>query len=85
MYLEDLPDDSRIVKHFNEGRRRWSDEAFLLSDLVHVMSGKPHPARPKPKTDVDKRETPRRAQIRRQRIAEKRRREMARKAAEAAD
>lgn len=76
--IQDLPGDSRIVKHFNDGKPRWSDEAFLLSDLIHVMSGKPHPARPKPKQGVDRRETPQRARIRQRRIAEKRRREMAR-------
>lgn len=83
--LQDLPGDARIVKHFNDGKPRWSDDTFLLADLIHVMSGKPHPARPKPKADVDRRETPRRQKIRRQRIAEKRRREMANRAAEAAD
>jgi len=83
--LEDLPGDARLVKHFNDGRPRWDDDTFLLADLIHVMSGKPHPARPKPKQGVDRRETPQRARVRAKRIAEKRRREMARKAESAAD
>lgn len=85
MYIEDLPGNARVVKHFNDGRPRWDDDTFLLADLIHVMSGKPHPARPKPKQDSDSRETPRRAQIRRKRIAEKNARQRARKAAMAAE
>lgn len=79
--LRRLPGDSSLVVHFNDGRPRWDDETYLLSDLIHVMSGKPHPARPKPrKKVVDRRETPRRAAIRRKRIADRKRREMARAA-----
>lgn len=85
VYIQDLPGDSRIVKQYNDGRPRWDDEQFLLADLIHVMSGKPHPARPKPKKGVDRRETPRRAQIRQKRIAEKRRRAMARNADSSAE
>ncbi|MCC4300441.1 hypothetical protein [Rhodococcus sp. 3-2] len=75
VYLRDLPGDSSIVKKFNNGRPRWGDDTYLLSDLIHVMSGKPHPARPKPpKNAPDRRETPRRAAIRRKRIADRNRR-----------
>ncbi|MDG3012143.1 hypothetical protein G4X40_18535 [Rhodococcus sp. D2-41] len=76
MMIQDLPGDARIVKHFNDGRPRWDDHAYLLSDVVHVLSGKEHPARPNPrKQGIDVRETPERARLRRQRIAAKRRRE----------
>lgn len=85
MYIEDLPGDARIVKHFNDGRPRWDDETYLISDLIHVLSGKPHPARPKPKAGVDRRETPKRARIRQQRIAERKRRQMARDRAKATE
>ncbi|MFD7045716.1 hypothetical protein [Rhodococcus jostii] len=83
--IRDLPGDSRIVKHYNDGRARWDDETFLIADLIHAMTGKPHPARPKPpKGAADRRETPQRAKIRRQRIADRRRRQMDRQAAETA-
>ncbi|NEW27244.1 hypothetical protein [Nocardia cyriacigeorgica] len=71
--IQQLPGDSELVMLGNDGRPRWSDADFLLSDIVHVLSGKPHPARPKPRKR--ERETPRRAALRRRRIAEKRRRE----------
>lgn len=77
--IEDLPGDSRIVKHFNGGRPRWGDETFLIADLIHAFTGKAHPARPKPAKGSDARETPRRAKIRQQRIREKRIREKARR------
>jgi hypothetical protein len=57
----------------HEGRPRWTDLEYLISDVVHVLSGKPHPARPK-KRKKD-RETPRRAALRQRRIREKRERE----------
>jgi hypothetical protein len=75
--LTDLPGDARIVKHYNDGKPRWTDEAYLIADLIHVQTGKAHPARPKPKDGIDKRETPQRARIRRQRIAARRKRQMA--------
>jgi len=77
--VEDLPGDSRIVKHFNGGRPRWNDDTFLIADLIHAFTGKPHPARPKPKKNVDRRETPERAKIRQQRVREKRMRERQRR------
>lgn len=84
--LEDLPGDSRVVKHFNGGQPRWAPEAYLLADLIHIQTGKPHPARPTDKNKgVDKRETAQRAKIRRQRIAARNKRQLAAKArAEAA-
>lgn len=82
--VRDLPGDSRIVKHYNDGRARWDDETFLIADLIHAMTGKAHPARPKPPKGADRRETPQRAKVRRQRIADRRRRQLERQAAEAA-
>lgn len=46
--IQQLPGDSRLVRYSNDGRPRWDDDTYLLSDLIHVLSGKPHPARPKP-------------------------------------
>lgn len=71
--IQRLPDDAEIVMLFNDRRPRWGDAEFLLSDIVHVLSGKPHPGRPKPRKE--ERETPRRAALRKRRIAEKRKRE----------
>lgn len=76
--IEDLPGTSRIVKHYNGGKNRWGDLEFLTSDVVHALTGKAHPARPKPRTlNGDRRETPQRAAIRAKRIAAKRARERA--------
>lgn len=70
VYIQELPGDSRIVKHYNNGRPRWDDGTYLLSDLVHVLSGKPHPARPKPaNVGASRLDTPRRQQIMRRRAA----------------
>ncbi|MFC9768653.1 hypothetical protein [Rhodococcus jostii] len=82
--IRDLPGDSRIVKHYNNGRTRWDDGTFLIADLIHAMTGKAHPARPKPPKGTDRRETPQRAKVRRQRIADRRRRQLERQAATAA-
>lgn len=73
--ITDLPGDSRIAKHYNDGRPRWTDEAYLLADLIHVTTGKPHPARPTPDPSVDRRETPERARLRRKRIRERNKRQ----------
>lgn len=75
--IQQLPATAEIVMLHNEGRPRWSDADFLLADIVHVLSGKPHPARPKPRKRD--RETPRRAALRQRRIAEKREREQRQK------
>lgn len=78
--MRDLPGDSSVVKHYNNGRTRWDDQTFLIADLIHAMTGKPHPNRPKPPKDApDSRETAHRARVRRERIAARRRREMDRK------
>lgn len=80
--IADLPGDSRIAKHYNDGRPRWGDIEYLTSDVVHALTGKPHPARPKPKKSAaDTRETNRRAQVRMKRIRAKRAREAARASA----
>lgn len=78
--IADLPGDSRIAKHYNDGRPRWGDLEYLTSDVVHALTGKPHPARPKPKKAPDTRETSRRAQVRMKRIRAKRAREAAARA-----
>lgn len=62
--IQQLPGDSRLVRHANDGRPRWNDETYLLSDLAHILSGKPHPARPKSK-DGDGTGLSRERQIRR--------------------
>lgn len=67
--IQRLPGDSSIVCHFNGGRPRWGDETYLLSDLAHILSGKPHPARPKPSGDgkgLSQERMARRAKARRQ-------------------
>jgi hypothetical protein len=71
--IQQLPPTAELVLLANEGRPRWSDTEYLLSDVVHVLSGKPHPARPKPRKPD--RENPRRAALRARRIREKRERE----------
>lgn len=82
--IQELPGDARIVKLNNGGLPRWDDLTYVASDIVHALTGKPHPNRPKPpKNARDTRETPERARIRRQRIADKRRRQMARQAEQA--
>ncbi|WP_280248553.1 hypothetical protein [Nocardia abscessus] len=75
--IQQLPGTAEIVMAHNDGRPRWGDLEFLTSDVVHVLSGKPHPARPKPRKKD--RETPRRAALRKRRIAEKREREQRRR------
>lgn len=72
VYIQDLPNDSRIVKHMNKGRPRWNDETFLIADLIQVWTGKPHPARPKPVEGKSGMDTPRRQEILQKRAARKR-------------
>lgn len=71
--LQDLPGDSRVVKKLNGGRPRWDDDTFLIADLIHVWTGKPHPARPKPVAGTSKLDSPRRQEILQKRAARKRR------------
>ncbi|MGY4098042.1 hypothetical protein ACW2Q0_00515 [Nocardia sp. R16R-3T] len=70
--IQQLPATAELVMLGNEGRPRWSDTDYLLSDVVHVLSGKPHPARPKPRA---KPADSRREELRQRRIREKRERE----------
>lgn len=73
--IQKLPNDAELVMLVHDGHPRWSDEAYLLSDLVHLWSGRPHPARPKPRAKPTE---SRRESLRRRRIAEKRARDRAR-------
>lgn len=76
--LQELPGTSRIVRHYNGGRPRWGDQEYLLADVAGILAGKPHPARPKPKSIAsDPQEQSRLDKIRAKRIAEKRAREAA--------
>ena len=63
------------MRHYNNGRARWTDEEFLLTDLFHALTGKPHPARPKAPT---KAESPEREKLRKKRIRQKNARAAAR-------
>lgn len=69
--VQDLPGESRIAKHYNNGQPRWNDETYLLSDLAHILSGKPHPARPKP-VNASRLDSPRRQEILRRRAVKMR-------------
>ncbi|MFE3196266.1 hypothetical protein ACFXHA_45225 [Nocardia sp. NPDC059240] len=74
--LRQLPDDARLVIH-SLGRRRWSDESYLLADVFTALTGRAHPARSAPATTpapADD-EAARREQLRLNRIREKRIRE----------
>ena len=70
--MQDLPGDSRVVKHLNGGRPRWDDETFLIADLIHVWTGKPHPARPKPVGSASRLGSERRQEILKKRAVQKR-------------
>lgn len=74
--IQQLPPTAELVLIANDGRPRWTDTDYLLSDIVHVLSGKQHPARPKPRKK--NRETAHRAALRKRRVREKRDREMRR-------
>lgn len=66
--------------HYNDGKPRWGDTQYILSDLWAAFTGKPYPHRPKPPKHlrgVDRRETPERAAIRKKRLKAKRQREIA--------
>lgn len=73
--LQFLPPGARVVRHYNGGRARWTDEEILLSDVFHALTGKPHPARPAPPT---KAVSPEREKLRRRRVREKHARQAAR-------
>jgi hypothetical protein len=59
-----LPADSAVARLL--GSPGWARADYLLADLVHVQTGKPHPARPKPDTA---RETPEKRGARRAALA----------------
>ncbi|WP_063045431.1 hypothetical protein [Nocardia rhamnosiphila] len=75
MRIQKLPHDAELVMLVHDGHPRWSDEAYLLADLFQAWTGKPHPARPQPRTKPgdSKREA-----LRRRRVEEKRARDRAR-------
>lgn len=78
--IQQLPGDAQIVRHFNNGRPRWDDDTYLLSDLIHVLSGKPHPARPKSvsgDSKLSKERIARRAKARRKYAAKRRQQKVA--------
>ncbi len=72
--IQQLPDNAELVMLVHDGRVRWSDSDYLLSDLCHLWAGKPHPARPKPRAKAS---DSRRDALRKRRIREKREREAA--------
>ncbi|MFI6368927.1 hypothetical protein ACIBG0_40150 [Nocardia sp. NPDC050630] len=75
MRIQKLPNDAELVMLVHDGHPRWSDEAYLLADVFQAWTGKPHPARPKPRA---KSADSRREALRLRRIAEKRARDRAR-------
>ncbi|OZD65154.1 hypothetical protein CH263_13505 [Rhodococcus sp. 06-1059B-a] len=78
--IQELPPTSRIVKHYNDGKPRWTDNDYILSHIWQALTRKKYPLTPKPPKHlqgVDRRETPERAAIRKKRIKAKRNRELA--------
>lgn len=66
-----LPPDSAVAVTL--GGSGWTTADYLLADLTHVQTGKPHPARPTPSTE--QRHDPARERARRGALARARQRE----------
>jgi hypothetical protein len=47
--VKHLPADSACARILNGGEEPWSVLEYLVADVVHVLSGEPHPARPRVK------------------------------------
>jgi hypothetical protein len=45
--INDLPGNSAIAAHENNGTPRWGVTEHLLADIWQALSGQPHPSRPK--------------------------------------
>ncbi|WP_280442227.1 hypothetical protein [Nocardia brasiliensis] len=45
--LNDLPGDSSIAAHENNGVPRWGTSEHLLADIWGALTGQPHAGRPK--------------------------------------
>lgn len=43
-----LPRQSAVIATYGDERALWSRGEFLLTDVFHALTGKPHPARPRP-------------------------------------
>ena len=46
--IQTLKGDAELVLLSNDGKPRWDYEHYLLADLFHALTNKPHPWRPKP-------------------------------------
>jgi hypothetical protein len=47
-----LPMDAATVRALTPADGRdWDVDTYLIADLYHALTGKPHPARPKPKKE----------------------------------
>ncbi|GAB4582625.1 hypothetical protein Ntsu_04570 [Nocardia sp. IFM 10818] len=75
MRITQLPPTAALVMLQNDGRPRWTDADYLLSDIASILAGRQHPARPQPRSTPAERENPRRAALRQRRIKAKRERE----------
>ena len=71
--LYDLPERSQVRRLYTGGDPQWGITDYLLADMIHVWTGKAHPARPDPakvhKTSAGEKQ--RREQVRRKRIAQR--------------
>ncbi|WP_406234924.1 hypothetical protein [Nocardia sp. NBC_01009] len=45
--IVDLPGDSAIAAHYNDGMPRWGVLEYLLADVYQALTGQPHAGRPK--------------------------------------
>lgn len=46
MLIAGFPPDSATASAVNRIPRGWTTQAFLTADVVHALTGQPHPARP---------------------------------------
>jgi len=72
--IRHLPADSALARLQNDGHTAWTLHDFLVSDVFQALTGKVHPARPKPqaKRPAMSRDRARKWQELRQRAAERR-------------
>lgn len=47
MRINDLPGDSAIAAHGNDGVPRWGINEYLLADIWDALTGQKHAGRPK--------------------------------------
>lgn len=54
MLVYNLPPESATARRLNLRPDGWTVDTYVLADVFHALTGKPHPARPKPTAEGKK-------------------------------